>query len=314
MPRPTSTLEQAMLDLGVPARDPGDVPDSPLRFPDGGHYRLEVAGVERASSMEALVTEARRLAVPIHRVIGTVGGATHLSKQELRDFARTAAEARIEVIMTLGPRRFWDNGRQIATPEGIVSGMRVRGSDNLHYLLKDMERCLAAGFRGFLIADEGVLWLANQLRAKGVLPADTVFKVSVFAGHANAAGALLLQANGADSFNPVADLTIPMLASIRRAVRIPVDVYVWLVGAMGGFNRFYEGAEIARVAAPCYFKIEPGQSEELIYQPWTPEATHAHLVREKVRYAAIIADLVHDMNPSVQLSPAGAADLAVPVV
>ena len=37
-----------------------------------------------------------------------------------------------------------------------------------------------------------------------------------------------------------------------------MDVYLTIVDAMGGFNRFWEAAEIARVSAPCYFKFEPG--------------------------------------------------------
>jgi len=32
---------------------------------------------------------------------------------------------------------------------------------------------------------------------------------------------------GTDTFNPVGDLTLPMLASIRQATEIPMDIYVY---------------------------------------------------------------------------------------
>jgi hypothetical protein len=307
-------LVAGLAGLGLPVADGHDHPVSTLRFPDGGQYRVEIAGVERASSMEAMVKEAGRRGVPVHRVIGMVGGATYLEDAELRDYAQVAAANRIEVIVTPGPRRFWDTGRQITTPEGLVSGMRVRGVDNLRNLLLDIERCIDAGFRGFLVADEGVLWILNGLRERGVIPKNVIFKVSVFAGHGHPGGARLLESMGAGSFNPLADLSLAMLASLRRTVKIPLDVYVILVNAMGGFNRFYEAPEIARVTSPCYFKFEPGPSEDAIYAPWNSEDYHRDLVREKVRYAAIVTEIIQRLAPDVVASGAGASDLAVPEV
>ncbi len=307
-----SDLRQAMKELGVPGRDVYELPTSGRTFADGGHYRIEIAGVERLSTLEAMVEEAHKLGVPVHRIIATVGGSTLLSMSELRDFATLAQERKIEVIITPGPRNAWDLGRQTATPEGLVSGMRIRGSDNLFYLLTDIERSIEAGFRGFLVVDEGLLWLLSQLRTRGHIPADVIFKVSVFAGHANAAGAIVLERLGADSFNPLSDLTLPMLASIRRAVNIPMDIYVHIVNAMGGITRFYEAAEIARVCSPCYLKFEPGQSEEEIYGPWVTEEAHRHLVREKVRYAGIVQELIARLNADLRPSPAGSDDLAIP--
>jgi hypothetical protein len=72
---------------------------------------------------------------------------------------------------------------------------------------------------------------------------------------------MLLERLGASTFNPVADLGIPQPATIRQSISIPLDVYVYVVDAMSGFNRFYDTPEIARVCAPCSFKIEPGPSE-----------------------------------------------------
>jgi hypothetical protein len=305
-------LDEALAELGLPAHDPHDLPSSSLRFPDGAHCRVEISGVERVSALETLVRESGRLGVPVHRIIATVGGATYLTKEELRDFAALARESQYEVVMTPGPRRGWDSGRQLVTSEGLVSGMRLRGMHGIRHWLKDVERCSEAGVRGFLVADEGLLWLASELRSRGVLEKDLIFKLSVFAGHANPAGARVAATLGADTFNPLADLTLPMLSAIRGAVEIPIDVYLCLVQTMGGFVRFYEAAEIARIAAPCYFKIEPGPSEAEVYAPWNPPEYHAAQIRERVRNAAVMLELIERENPEIVVSQAAPTDLAIP--
>lgn len=305
-------LDLTLAELGLPTDDLRELPSSPLRFADDAHFRVEISGVERVSALETLVAEADRLGVPVHRIIATVGGATYLTMSELKDFAALAREQHIEVVMTPGPRRGWDSGRQLATAEGLVSGMRLRGMAGVRHWLKDVERCSEAGFRGFLVADEGLLWLVNQLRDRGVIEPDLIFKLSVFAGQANPAGARVAQQLGADTFNPLADLTLPMIAAIRSAVEIPIDVYLCLVQAMGGFVRFYEAAEIARIAAPCYFKIEPGPSEAEVYAPWNPPAYHDAQIRERVRNAAVMLELIEREAPELKVSGAAPEDLAIP--
>ncbi|MFW5928254.1 MAG: hypothetical protein ACOCSL_03540, partial [Thermoplasmatota archaeon] len=247
----------AMEELGIPKEDPKELPTSEKSFPDGCNYRMEISGVERPSTLRALIEEKEKRDIPIHRLISTVMGSTLLSDDELEEFAQLAHDADMEVIITPGPRASWNTGRQIATPEGALSGLRVRGSDNIVYLLKDIKRCIDFGFRGFLVTDEGVLWLANELKKKGLIPEDVTFKVSIYAGHANAAGGKLLERLGAGTFNPLGDVSVPMFASIRQAIDIPIDIHIYLAESMGGFNRFYEGPDLARVASPCYFKIEP---------------------------------------------------------
>jgi hypothetical protein len=294
-----------MEKYGIPPRDLGELPDSHLAFPDGTHYRIEISGVERPSTFEAMLEAMEEFEVPVHRAICAVGGATSLTFAQIEQFARLGKDHGIEVIMTPALSRSWDTGRQIATSEGYVSGLRIRGSDNLRYVLADIFRCIEAGINGFLVVDEGLLRLLCQMRQGGDLPRDTKFKVSVFAGHGSAAGALLLEEIGADTFNPLADLTLPMIASIRSAVRIPLDLYVSLVDAMGGFNRSWEAAEMARISAPCYFKIEPGVSEAALYKPYIRDDFHRFLVREKVKMAKIVLELVQRTNRNVKCSQKG---------
>lgn len=307
-------IKEALKEMGYPERDVYELPSSPYFFPDGAHYRNEVAGIENLQVLEAMVNEAEKRQVPIHRIIATVGGATLLTDAELKCMAQLAAEKKLEVIVTPCTSRGWDSGRQISTPEGIVSGMRVRGMDNLYYVLKCVERSIEAGFRGFLVTDEGLLMVLAEMREKGIIPKDVIFKVSVFAGHGTPASAKLMKNLGANSFNPLADLTLPMLASIRKVVDYPLDIYLSLVDAMGGFYRFSEAAEIARICAPVYFKFEPGKSEGDIYKTWVTTDYKSFLAREKVRQVQAVMDWMKRLAPDLVCSKKGAADLAVPKV
>ncbi len=308
-------IRTAMEKFGVPGRDLYDLPTSEKSFPDKANYRIEISGVERLSTLEALVDEMENRNVPVHRLISTVMGATLLTDEELADFAKLAHEKKVEIIITPGPRSSWDTGRQLFTPEGAISGLRVRGSDNLSYLIADIKRTVDFGFRGFLVTDEGALWLLSKLREDGVIPKDVVFKVSIFAGHANAAGGKVLESLGANTFNPLGDLSLPMFASIRKAINIPIDIHIYLADSFGGFNRFWEAPELARVSSPCYFKIEPGAALAAgggIYKPWTDEGFLAKFAREKVKHAEIIRNIVEKNEPSLKLSAHGPEDLAIP--
>lgn len=308
-------IRSAMEKFGVPGRDLYDLPTSDKSFPDGANYRMEISGVERLSTLEALVDEMEKRNMPIHRLISTVMGCTLLTDDELENFAKLAAEKKVEVIITPGPRSSWDTGRQLFTPEGAISGLRVRGSDNLSYLIADIKRAADFGFRGFLVTDEGALWLLSKLREEGVIPKDVVFKVSIFAGHANAAGGKVLESLGANTFNPLGDLSLPMFASIRSAIDIPIDIHIYLSDSFGGFNRFWEAPELARIASPCYFKIEPGTALAAgggIYKPWTDEGFLAKFAREKVKHAEIIKGIIDKYQPNLKLSALGPSDLAIP--
>ena len=308
-------IRKSMEKIGIPGRDLYDLPTSDKTFPDGANYRMEISGVEHFSTLEAVVDEAEKRDVPIHRLISTVMGSTLLSTDELSDFAKLASEKKMEVIITPGPRSSWDTGRQLVTPEGGLSGLRIRGSDNLSYLIADIKRCIDIGFRGFLVTDEGALWLLSEMRKAGDIPKDVVFKVSIFAGHANAAGGKVLESLGADTFNPLGDLSLPMFASIRKAINIPIDVHVILADSFGGFNRFWEAPELARLCSPCYFKIEPGPALVAgggIYKSWTDENFLAKFAREKVKHAEIIREIVEKNNPELKLSKQGPDDLAIP--
>lgn len=294
-----------------PLNDLYDMPSSNKTFPGGAHYRMEIPGVEVPSNMEVLVEESHKRNIPIHRVIGTVCGSALLDFQELKYMAEIGAQEKFEVLLNPMQSRGWDSGRQYTTPEGFVSGMRLRGQDALHLWLKELDRCLEAGHRGFLVPDEGILYVVNQLREEGIIPQETKFKVSVFAGHGNAVGGKLLEDMGADSYNPLGDLTLPMLAAIRQVNDIPLDVYMSLVNSMGGFQRHVESDEIARICAPVYFKWEPGVNEKDIYNAWAESDHLDHLVRLKVKYAQISKEWCEQSGYNLEFNDYK-EDLAIP--
>jgi len=299
---------------GIPGRDLWDLPSSEMTFADGASWRIEIAGVERASTMEALLEEASGRGLPIHRIIGTVGGSIYCDFNELKAIATMAREEKIEAVMTIGHRKAWDPGaRESTTSEGAMQGFRLRGSDNISYFIADLMRNVEAGFRAFLVYDEGVLQLLNAMRTEGLIPKETIFKFSVFGGYCSAAGAKLIESLGADSMNPSSDVSLPILAGMRRAVKIPLDVYVSVVDSFGGMYRIYEAPEIARVASPCYFKFEPGASESEIYKPWVSEAWHQEFIREKIKMAAIVSEIMERHAPELKTSAKGPADLTLPV-
>lgn len=313
MPDTIPSIRQFMVSMGIPGRDAHDLPSSEKTFRDGSHYRIEIAGVERASTMEAMIDEASKRNITIHRAIASVGGSTFLDFQELQAIAEMARDEKIEVVMTVGHRKAWDPGaREISNPEGMMQGFRLRGSDNIAYFIADLMRCVEAGHRGFLVYDEGVLLILNKMREEGYLPKDTHFKFSVFGGSCNAAGAMLLESMGVNSLNPLSDVSLAILGSIRSAVSIPLDIYVIIVDAFGGMFRAYESPEIARIASPCYFKFEPGTSEGDIYKPWITEAWHQEFIRQKVKIASIVLELMKKHAPQLTVSPKGAEDLILP--
>lgn len=312
-------VSQAMQKAGIPGRDAYELPSSDKRFPDGASYRIEISGVEGPEVLKALIEERRRRDVPVHRLISLVQGGILFDKTELRDFAQMAAEEKMEVVAVLGPRNGWDIGRQYASSEGMRCGMHHRGSDELRKVIADMMRMYDAGIRGFMLVDEGLLWLVKRMQDQGSFPVDVALKISVWTSHSSAAGGRLLEELGASSFNPPGDLTLPQLAAIRQAVNLPLDFYIYTSISFGGFNRFYDASEVARVSSPCYFKFEPGPAlsaggGQSLYQPWVSDEEHVHLVRKKVKWAGIVRELIAESEPEVTISQQGPDDLYVPRV
>jgi hypothetical protein len=266
--------------------------------------------------LEALIDERRKRNVPVHRLVSLVQGGTLFDDHEIRDFAQMAAEDRMEVVAVPGPRNAWDIGRQFLTTEGMRCGQHHRGADELRKVIADMFRMYDLGIRGFMLVDEGLMWLVHKMQQQNNFPKDVAIKISVWTSHGNPAGARLLEDLGAGSFNPPADLTLPQLAALRQAVRIPLDFYIYTSLSFGGSNRFYDSAEVARICSPCYYKFEPGVNlgGDGIYQPWASEEGHVGMIRKKVKWAEFVINLISENHPDLKTSTQGPDDLFIPCI
>ena len=111
---------------------------------------------------------------------------------------------------------------------------RLRGMDQLKDAVEDAKRGLRLGIRGFLVADEGLLWAPRETKKEGEIPKDVVWKIPVSTGHGNPASARLPERLGAGTLNAMTDLSLPQLAAIRAAIRAPLDVCISVPTGHGG--------------------------------------------------------------------------------
>jgi hypothetical protein len=299
--------------LGLPSGDLYDLPTSAKRFPDGVQYRVEIPSVEGPRALAAVLAEAEARKVRVHR-ISQGSGIMLLTDAEIREMAKLGAEARVEVSLFVGPRAAWETGAQITAAAGKNLGARQRGMDQLVYAVEDIKRACALGIRGVLVADEGLLYVANEMKKAGELPAELVLKVSVQMGASNPASIRLQEQLGAGTYNTPTDLDLPKLAAIRAAVGLPLDIYVEVPDNFGGFVRHYEIPEIVRVAAPVYVKFGLRNAPDVYPSGSHLESTVIALSKERVRRAEIGLDLLYRYYPEATQSELAAKGLAIPVI
>jgi hypothetical protein len=299
--------------LGLPAGDAYDLPDSDRRFPDGAQYRLEIPSVEGPAALEAVIEEAYRNNLTIQRV-SQGSGIMLLTDDEILQMARLGYEAQMEVSLFVGPRAAWDTGAQITASAGKNLGARLRGMDQVVYAAEDVRRACELGIRSVLIADEGLLWLVNEMKKTAELPANLVTKISVQMGAANPISVRWMEQLGAGTYNVPTDLSLPQLAALRQAVSLPFDIYVEVPDDFGGFVRYYEIPEMVRLAAPVYVKLGLRNSPNIYPSGLHLQSTAIMLARERVHRAKIAYDLLQRFYPQAIASPAGAADLGIPEV
>ena len=239
--------------LGFPGQDRWDLPSSPLTFADGANYRIEIPTVNTFKAAKALLQEAELLGITINRLTETYGLFRH-TRAEIYDWVNLCKDYGCQLIMSPGPRATYDTSATVLSSQGMRIGYRLRGQEQLIRAIEDIKRGAELGVRGFLIYDEGMLWIVNRMREDGELPPDLLFKVSAHCGHANPVSVKLMEKMGANSVNPVRDLQLPMIAAIRASVSIPIDCHTDNPPASGGFIRSYEAPEIVRIASPVYLK------------------------------------------------------------
>ena len=217
-PRGRHARMLAAVGLEPPARP---WPESGLRFGDGRRYHFEIASVEDPVVLRAVLAEADAQGVRVHRV-SQGSGVMMLADAELDEMAAIGRERDVEVCLFLGPRGGWDTGGQ-ALVNDAAAGV-ARGPEAVEACVAEADRACAHGIRSLLVGDIGVLDVLARLRSSGDLPADLVFKTSAVMCAANPATAALYDRIGADTINVATDLSVGMLAAMRRVTERPLDL------------------------------------------------------------------------------------------
>jgi hypothetical protein len=284
--------------IGLPGEDLYSLPISGKRFTDGAQYRFEVPGIQGPTAMKSLLEELDNLNLIIHRVTQTKG-IMLLTDKEISEMAVLAEQAHIDLVLSIGPRATYDTSASVLTPEGQRMGLRLRGQEQIVRAIEDVKRANTLGCTSFLLYDEGLLWILNEMRQQGELPADVKFKVSAHTGHGNPCSAKLLENLGANSINPVRDLQLPMLAAIRRAINIPIDLHTENPASSGGFIRHYEVPEMIRVAAPLYLKTGGSVAKTHGWETTVVEA------KQRAKQVSLVKRVIDRYYPEALISDKG---------
>jgi hypothetical protein len=263
--------------------------------------------VNTAATAEALLETATKNGITINRITETYGMFRHTAA-EIKEYCRICHDYGTELLMSTGPRATYDTGATVLSAQGARIGYRLRGMEQVLRGVEDIKRGYDLGVRGFLIYDEGMLWLVGQMRRDGALPKEIIFKTSAHLGQCNPCSFKLLESLGADSINPVRDLQIPMIAALRQAIKTPVDIHTDNPPGSGGFIRAYEAPEIVRVAAPLHCKT--GNSVVSAHGEMTSAADGKKMADQ----ATIIVEMINKYYPNLKQSPKATSDLRIPAV
>lgn len=286
---------------GLPAGDCYDLLTSKKKFVDGGQYRFEVPGIQGPGAMKSLLQELEKMNIYIHRVTQTKG-IMLLSDDEIKEMVALAEEYAVELVLSVGPRATYDTSASVLTTEGQRMGYRLRGQDQIVRAIEDIKRATSFGCRSFLIYDEGLLWILNEMRLQGELKDDIKFKVSAHTGHGNPCSAKVLESLGANSFNPVRDIQLQMLSAIRLAINIPLDVHTENPASSGGFIRHYEVPEMIRISSPIYLKTGGSVAKN---HNWETTDTDA---KNRAKQIQLVKRVIDNYYPDAVCSPRGSIE------
>lgn len=144
------------------------------------------------------------------------------------------------------------------------------------------------------------------MRENDELPKSLHFKMSAHAGCGNPASAKVLESMGLNSINPVRDLQIPMLASIRNAIDIPIDLHTENPKSTGGFIRHYEVPKFIEVASPVYLKTGGSVAANHNWDTTEKEAV------ARIKQVKLVERMIKQYLPEAAMSPKKSSNLAIP--
>ena len=221
--------------LGLPGRDAlRSATDSPHRFPDGAHYRVEIPSVEGPRVLAAVIEEARQRAVPIHRV-SQGSGIMLLTDDEIGEMCGMCREAAwsCRCSWARAPR----GTRARSCRRRGTLGAQLRGQDQVRYALDDVIRASSwrpqrAGGRHGAAADPRPC----QAGPPAGRP-DHQDQRAARGGQSPAESPSPTRARRRSTCRPISRWPISRPSG---HCDIPLDVYVEVPDGFGGFVRHYE--------------------------------------------------------------------------
>lgn len=284
---------------------------SPLRFDDGGQYRIEIPSVEGVAAFDAVIEAAKHEGVSVHR-ISQGSGITLLRDDDIRGYTQIGAQHGVEVCLFVGPRAPWDGDASAMAADGKFFGWRHMSVASLKAAFDDIVRATALGIRSVLVSDEGLITLVDEARRDGRLPPDLIMKASAVLGIANPLGAKMLAGHGADTLNIPASTSLSDLAAYRSALQQPLDLYIEGPDGLGGFTRYHDLGEIVRLASPVHLKFGLRNAPNIYPSGRHLEAAAINTSIERVRRAAIGTEHLTRLAPGATASPTGQQRPGVP--
>jgi hypothetical protein len=150
------------------------------------------------------------------------------------------------------------------------------------------------------------------MQKDGEIPDSVVWKVSAMLAPGNPLSVAQLERLGADTVNVPSDMTLGLLAELRAATTLPIDLYVEAPSSMGGVVRGHEAAELVSVASPMYVKFGLRNSRPLYPSGLHLASEAVAIAREKVHRARVALEWMDRAGLELTQSGPGAPGLGVP--
>lgn len=239
--------------IGFPRADSFELPDSKKVFSSSGQYGIEVASAQTPAVIKTMLKSIKKYSFKPNRFTET-RGIFRLSDDDIKEMVNICTGENMGLILSVGPRAFYDTSASARSEQGARISYRLRGMENIVHAVEDVKRAISFGVRGILVYDEGLLFLLGKMKKDGLIPSNVALKISVHCGHGNPFSLHLLEQQGATSVNVVGDLELPMIASCREAVNIPIDIHTDTPKSSGGFIRTYDVPDLIRIGSPIFLK------------------------------------------------------------
>jgi hypothetical protein len=207
-------MREHLEGMGLPPGDLHALPASAKRFPDGAQYRIEIPSVEGPRCLEAVLEEASRFDVRVHRVSQGSGVFLH-TDAELDEMARLGAAAPVEVSLFTRPNAAWGTSAMARSAAGATLAPAAHGQEQVVACLDDARRAADHGFRSVLIAD---IACSTRSRHEGGRTARSAGEDLGDAGQTSGRTVLGV----ARSINLPTDLSLAQIAAVRAAVDCPL--------------------------------------------------------------------------------------------